>query len=139
MKPLKFRFISTFDYYDREKTGVKPYTIRRRSSLKLKQVEDLVQSFVDNRTIEVTIQRGYTSECFTRKISDTTVFDNSVIFAWVESPQKKQFREEHRFQRKTIKFVRHIEEHLVQMKLKGKVSCRICNKDIDEIYDRKVH
>ena len=31
-------------------------------------------------------------------------------------------------------FVRHIENHLKDMKIKGKVICKICGKDIDEIY-----
>ena len=31
-------------------------------------------------------------------------------------------------------FVRHIENHLKEMGIKGKVMCKICGKDIDEIY-----
>jgi len=31
-------------------------------------------------------------------------------------------------------FVRHIENHLKEMKIRGKVICKICGKDIDEIY-----
>ncbi|MHA1225201.1 MAG: hypothetical protein ACTSPV_00495 [Candidatus Hodarchaeales archaeon] len=31
-------------------------------------------------------------------------------------------------------FVRHIENHLKDMKIKGKVICKICGKNIDEIY-----
>jgi len=34
-------------------------------------------------------------------------------------------------------FVRHIENHLKKMKIKGKVICKICGKDIDEIYQEE--
>ena len=32
-------------------------------------------------------------------------------------------------------FVKHIEDHLKDMNIKGKVMCKICNKDIDTIYE----
>ena len=31
-------------------------------------------------------------------------------------------------------FVRHIENHLKEMGIEGKIVCKICGKDIDEIY-----
>jgi len=35
---------------------------------------------------------------------------------------------------KYLIFVKHIEEHLKNLKIKGKVLCKICGKDIDQIY-----
>jgi len=32
-------------------------------------------------------------------------------------------------------FVEHIENHLKELKIKGKVQCKICGKTIDEIFD----
>jgi len=32
-------------------------------------------------------------------------------------------------------FVEHIEKHLKEMDIKGKVCCKICGKDIDIIYE----
>ena len=32
-------------------------------------------------------------------------------------------------------FVQHIEEHLRDLKIKGKVLCKICGKDIDQIFE----
>jgi len=34
-------------------------------------------------------------------------------------------------------FVEHIEKHLEEMKIPGKVMCKICGKDIDEIYEEE--
>lgn len=41
---------------------------------------------------------------------------------------------------KALTFVIHIEKHLEEMGIKakgGKVCCKICNKDIDEIYEQE--
>lgn len=35
---------------------------------------------------------------------------------------------------KALLFVEHIEQHLKDKKIKGKVICKICNKTIDDIY-----
>ena len=34
-------------------------------------------------------------------------------------------------------FVKHIENHLREQKINGKVHCKICGKTIDEIYDEE--
>jgi len=50
-----------------------------------------------------------------------TLLDMSVKFANMES--------------KSVKFVKHIENHLKDLNIhKGKVLCKICGMDIDEIY-----
>ena len=38
---------------------------------------------------------------------------------------------------KSIVFVGHIKRHLRKMKIDGKVQCKICKKDIDEIYEQE--
>ena len=38
---------------------------------------------------------------------------------------------------KAIVFVEHIENHLAELGLKGKVKCKICEKTIDEIYEEE--
>jgi len=35
---------------------------------------------------------------------------------------------------KALAFVNHIENHLRDLKIEGKVICKICGKTIDEIY-----
>ena len=37
-------------------------------------------------------------------------------------------------QNKATVFVKHIEKHLKEYRIKGKVECWICGKDIDQIY-----
>lgn len=50
-----------------------------------------------------------------------TLLDMSVEFAHMES--------------KSFKFVKHIENHLKELDIReGKVLCKICGMDIDEIY-----
>ena len=34
-------------------------------------------------------------------------------------------------------FVKHIENHLRELKINGKVMCKICGKTIDEIYEKE--
>jgi hypothetical protein len=36
--------------------------------------------------------------------------------------------------KKAITFVAHIENHIAEMGIEGKVKCKICGKDIDEIF-----
>ena len=38
---------------------------------------------------------------------------------------------------KATVFVEHIEKHLKEMGIDGKVMCKICGKTIDEIYDEE--
>lgn len=38
---------------------------------------------------------------------------------------------------KEIKFVKHIEKHLKEMGIGGKVVCKICGKDIDTISEEE--
>lgn len=38
---------------------------------------------------------------------------------------------------KAIIFVRHIKRHLIQMELENKIRCKICDKDIDKIYEEE--
>ena len=39
---------------------------------------------------------------------------------------------------KSLIFVRHVQKHLTDKDIKGKVICKICNKDIDQIYKEEV-
>ena len=36
---------------------------------------------------------------------------------------------------KALAFVEHIENHLQDLKIEGKVVCKVCGKTIDEIYE----
>ena len=69
-------FISTFEMYDKEESGIKPNTIRcfrGWSSNKKLKVADATH---------VRIRRGYTTECFTRKITDKTEWDEWIVLSW---------------------------------------------------------
>jgi len=50
-------------------------------------------------------------------------------------------REMHREQKirteKALAFVEHIENHLRELQIEGKVVCKICGKTIDEIYNEQ--
>ncbi len=81
-KILKFHFISTYNNFDKEESGIKPYTIRRRRIFTSNQIMNLATAILDDTKIEVTIQRAYTKKKFTRKCTDITIFGNNVIFAW---------------------------------------------------------
>ena len=41
-------------------------------------------------------------------------------------------------QKKALAFVDHIEKHLVERRIGGKVTCKICDKDIDTIFKEEV-
>jgi len=42
-----------------------------------------------------------------------------------------------RHERNTV-FVAHVANHLVEQEIQGKVMCKFCNKDIDEIHDEEL-
>jgi len=66
-------FISTFEYYDAEFSGIKPYTIRdktKRNEAKLKGAT------------HVRIRRGYTATSFTKKITYRLDWKDNVIVSW---------------------------------------------------------
>ncbi len=66
-------FISTFEMYDKEESGIKPNTVRistPRTDKKLKGAT------------HVRIFRGYTGKFFTRKITDKTKWSEQWIVSW---------------------------------------------------------
>ena len=66
-------FISTFDWYVVESSGVKPYTIRDKTLRTEKKIEDATH---------IRIRKGYTKESFTKKITHIMNLDKYVIIAW---------------------------------------------------------
>ena len=40
--------------------------------------------------------------------------------------------------KKALAFVEHIEKHIAEINLGGKVICKICGKDIDEIFKEEI-
>ena len=71
-------FISNFDMYDKEESGIKPNTTRVLSFYKEQKLK---------LATHVRIRKGYTKECFTRKITDKTKWNNEWIISW--NPNKK--------------------------------------------------
>jgi len=67
-------FVSTFDFYDQEECGDKPYTIRDDTPLNRKKLRGATH---------ITLHRGYTKKKFTREISNILFWKNrSIITAW---------------------------------------------------------
>ena len=80
----KVHFISKFEYYRLEKCGDKPYTLRDntfRTSNKIKEAT------------HITIHKGYTKECFTRKISNILWWKDNIMIAWRNQHNKKKVYE----------------------------------------------
>lgn len=76
------RFICTFGNYEKENSGRKRNHVVSLIGLADKKWARL-DDFMD-RGIPCTItnQRGYTDECFTRDITDVTLWDMRVIISW---------------------------------------------------------
>jgi len=66
-------FISTFEYYDLEKSGKKSYTIRDLTDRTLKKIKDATH---------IRIRRGYTSKSFIREISYVLVWKDNLVISW---------------------------------------------------------
>lgn len=66
-------FISTFEMYDKEESGIKPNTLR---ILRWNKEQKLKES------THVKIRRGYTKKSFIRKITDKTKWGVNWIISW---------------------------------------------------------
>ena len=66
-------FISKFEFYDAEESGIKSYTIRDNTFR--------LERKLDHAT-HIRIRRGYTSKSFTRKITHVCCWKDNVIIAW---------------------------------------------------------
>lgn len=76
------RFISKFEYYEKEKSGKKRNTVRDWLGLSGAKYDRLNRWLKAGNFGTVTIQKGYTKESFTRKVTDVTVLGNGVIISW---------------------------------------------------------
>lgn len=81
---MSLRFVSTFDYYDAEESGIKSYTIRDYISMPQGKRQKCV---VGN---EIVISRGYTMTTFKRIISHVLYWDNWVIISWKHPEGSKE-------------------------------------------------
>jgi len=59
-------------------------------------------------------------------------FDRKQFYSLVKQVESLRVKNWH--SRRCRIFVEHIEKHLLDMGIKGKVQCKICGKDIDQIY-----
>ena len=66
-------FVSTFEMYEKERSGLKPNTVRILSFSKEQKLK---------KSTHIVIRRGYTDLCFTRKITDKTKWNNEWIISW---------------------------------------------------------
>ena len=66
-------FISTFEMYDKEESGIKPNTVRLLNESKKQKLKIATH---------VRIRRGYTSNSFIRKITDKSEWGMSWIISW---------------------------------------------------------
>ena len=100
-------FVSTYEMYKIEESGVKPNTLR---VLKFKQEQRL------KKATHIRIRKGYTKECFTRRITNITKWDNNWIISWnpnkALSLLKKEYKETLRQKVSSIS-ARHEKEILI--------------------------
>ena len=66
-------FISTFEMYEKEESGIKPNTIRIMFFAKEQRLK---------KATHIKIRKGYTKEYFVRKITDKTKWKNDWIISW---------------------------------------------------------
>jgi len=66
-------FISTFEMYDKEESGIKPNTVRVLNINKALKLIDATH---------VRIRRGYTERFFIREITDKTQWGKLWIISW---------------------------------------------------------
>ena len=66
-------FISTFEMYDKEESGIKSNTLRISNQLTDKKLDGATH---------VRMFRGYTGKFFTRKITDKTKWNGMWIVSW---------------------------------------------------------
>lgn len=66
-------FISTFEMYDKEESGLKPNILR---ILRFNTEQKLKEA------THIKIRRGYTDNSFIRKITDKTKWGNNWIVSW---------------------------------------------------------
>ena len=59
-------------------------------------------------------------------------FDRKQFYSLVRQVESLRVKNWH--SRRSKIFVEHIEKHLLDMGIEGKVQCKICGKDIDQIY-----
>ena len=69
-------FVSTYEHYDNEELGIKPYTIR-----KYIDIPEWKRKKIDEST-HLTIQRGYTKRKMFRRITHKLRWDVWIILAW---------------------------------------------------------
>ena len=76
------RFVSTFENYEKERSGIKRNHVV--NYLQLARSKKLIlNAFIKSGVkCSITIQKGYTDECFTRKLKDVTIWDYVVIMSW---------------------------------------------------------
>lgn len=75
------RFVSTYENYDKEASGLKRNHVVKRHNLARSKWGKLYD-FSQGIPCTITIQRGYTVECFTENLSDVTEHDGRVIMSW---------------------------------------------------------
>ncbi len=71
-------FISTFEMYRKEESGIKPNTVR---------IVDFNKEQKIKKATHIKIRKGYTKEFFIRKITDKTKWDVQWIISW--NPNEK--------------------------------------------------
>jgi len=71
MKTIEF--ISIFEWYNVEVSGIKPYTIRYKTTRLKKKIENATH---------IRIRKGYTKESFTKEITHIMDFGEYTIIAW---------------------------------------------------------
>lgn len=77
-----FRFISTFENYEKEESGRKRNHVVARGGLPLHKRKKLNAFIIDKKPLTITIQKAYTNEHFTRLVTDVTIWEGRVIVSW---------------------------------------------------------
>ena len=83
------RFISSFDNYEKEIRGRKNNTVRLNAKCDREPFKTL-RRWDENKIYgTVTIQKGYTKENFTRKVTDVTFWGMVCVVSWKDGEVEK--------------------------------------------------
>ena len=113
------RFVSSFDNYEKEISGRKNNTVRLNAKCDREPFKTLRRRVELGIYGTVTIQKGYTKENFTRKVTDVTFWGMVCVVSWKDNRYEQ--------------FYNHIKSHFEKEHPDWEVKCKICNKTFEEV------
>lgn len=76
------RFVSTYEFFKREKSGKKPYTIRDINRMASSKYDRALRFIRGETILTVTISKAYTRRAIRHTVTDITAWHDGLVFAW---------------------------------------------------------